>query len=82
MVEAWRFLYEEAPGGHDAFKTLLGDKSDYVRLWVAAQLLTEGDPNAVQVLEIVRIGGLLSLDAEITPREWRHGRLVPFGKIP
>jgi hypothetical protein len=81
MVEAWRFLYEEAPKGREAFRALLADDSAHVRCWIAGQLLSEGDANAAPVLEaIVRAGGPLGFDAEMTLEQWRKGRLgSPFG---
>ncbi len=43
MATAWRELHNQGIAGRDAFKKLLADESKYVRGWVAAQLLSEGE---------------------------------------
>jgi hypothetical protein len=56
MATAWRELHNQGIAGRDAFKKLLADESKYVRGWVAAQLLSEGDRDAVPVLIAWRLG--------------------------
>ena len=80
MATAWRELHNQGIAGRDAFKKLLADESRYVRGWVAAQLLSEGDRDAVPVLnELARGQGIDSFNAQMTLKEWRAKRLSsPF----
>jgi hypothetical protein len=80
MAMAWRELNDKGVSGRDAFKRLLGDKSVHVRAWVAAQLLSEGDRDAVAVLEELANGnGMGGFTARMTLKEWRANRLSsPF----
>jgi len=80
MATAWRELHNQGIAGHDAFKKLLADESGYVRGWVAAQLLSEGDNDAVPVLEeLARGQGVSGFNAQMTLNEWRANRLSsPF----
>jgi hypothetical protein len=53
---------------------LNGPKS--VQMWVGAQLLVEGNVHAEKVLESLALEkGILGLNAELTLREFRAGRL-------
>jgi hypothetical protein len=81
MVKYWRFLSAQGPEGRNAFRALLADESPEVRLWVAAQLLSEGDSDAAMVvIAEIEAGGLLGFEAEVVLKEWRAGRLgSPFG---
>lgn len=80
MAAAWRDLQNSGQLGRDAFKALLRDGSSRVRAWVAAQLLSEGDVDAVPVLQqLAHEAGLRALSAKMTLSEWRSGRLrSPF----
>jgi hypothetical protein len=76
MATAWCELHNQGIAGRDAFKKLLADKSRYVRGWVAAQLLSEGDRDAVPVLnELARGQGIDGFNAQMTLKEWRAKRL-------
>jgi len=80
MATAWCELHNQGIAGRDAFKKLLADESRYVRGWVAAQLLSEGDRDAVPVLnELARGQGIDGFNAQMTLKEWRAKRLSsPF----
>ncbi len=80
MKLAWRDLYSLGPVGRDAFRGMLADESPYVRMWVAAQLLSEGDVGAAGVVELeTEAEGLRGFDATMVLKEWRAGRLhSPF----
>jgi hypothetical protein len=78
MRSAWRHLYDSGLSGRAAFKALLCDPSTHVRRWVAAQLLSEGDLEAVEVLQELAAGsGLSAAIARATLDEWQNGRLGP-----
>lgn len=81
MAVAWKFLEKQGATGREAFSSLLMDESPYVRLWVAAQLLSEGKGEAAQTVEAeVSSGGLRGFTAEMILEEWEAGRLgSPFG---
>jgi len=66
--------------GKAAFHALLSDSSPHVRCWVAAELLTRGDPDARRVLqELSRLPGLLGLSASTALKEFDAGNLrSPF----
>jgi hypothetical protein len=80
MATAWRELQSQGIAGRDAFKGLLTDESCDVRGWVAAQLLSEGDRDALSVLEeLSRSQGADGFSARMTLKEWRAKRLSsPF----
>jgi hypothetical protein len=80
MANAWRELHSQGDAGRDAFKRLLTDDSGWVRGWVAAQLLSVGDWDAVPVLEeLARRDGLCGFSARTTLAQWRASRLSsPF----
>jgi HEAT repeat protein len=80
MVASLSFLQSHGESGHEAFAGLLADESPHVRIWVAAQLLAEGDESALPVLrELVAGSGLLASEAEISIREYEAHRLrSPF----
>ncbi len=67
--------------GHGAFQALLRDPSPSVRAWVAAQLLAEGDLDALSVLrDLVQEKGVGGFNARMTIQEYEAGRLKPpFG---
>ena len=67
--------------GLSALRVLAEDSSPHVRSWAAAELLSRGDTTMVAVLqELVSHGGLPALDADMTLKEYRAGRLgSPFG---
>jgi hypothetical protein len=59
MSSALSFLQSQSESGREAFHRLLADESAHVRIWVAAQLLVEGDERALPVLrELVAGFGL------------------------
>lgn len=80
MRAAWIALYEAGREGQAAFKQMLHDPSSYVRSWVAAQLLSEGDRDAIEVLRLLAMeDGFRAVAAKTTLAEWRTGRLgSPF----
>ena len=80
MTQSFLILNSQGEVGRSAFKDLLRDKNNYVRAWVAAQLLSEGDSTVLPVLqEIEKSSGLLAFDAKMTIREFESGRLQsPF----
>ena len=80
MARAWRELQSQGIAGRNAFKGLLIDESCDVRGWVAAQLLSEGDRDALPVLEeLSRSRGVDGFSARMTLKEWRAERLSsPF----
>jgi hypothetical protein len=80
MAQAFIFLKSQGEIGRSTFKDLLHDKNNYVRVWVAAQLLSEGDLKALPVLrEIEKSSGLLAFDAKMTIQEFEAERLQsPF----
>jgi hypothetical protein len=51
LADAFHELDSAGPDGRAAFKQLLADRSPHVRRWTAAQLLSEGDPDALPVLQ-------------------------------
>lgn len=51
LTDAFAELDDAGPEGRAAFKNLLQDRSPYVRRWAAHQLLSEGDTNALPVLQ-------------------------------
>ena len=66
--------------GCAALRALLLDSSPHVRCWVAADLLTRGDPDARRVLqELSVLPGLVGFSASRTLNEFDAGRLLkPF----
>jgi hypothetical protein len=74
-------LRELGQQGHLALERLLDHSSPHVRSWVATQLLLDGHPNAISVLESLGNGsGLTALGARTALNEFRRGRLrSPFG---
>ena len=81
MKVAWRSLYSSGSAGREAFREMLADESRYVRLWVASQLLSEGDVEAERVVEVeAKAEGIGGFTAITVLKEWRAGRLrSPFG---
>ncbi len=59
LGDAFHELDAIGPEGRSALKNLLQDRSPYVRRWAAHQLLSEGDADALPVLQ--------QLAAEPTP---------------
>ena len=80
MAVAFRFLSEQGAEGRSAFSALLNDDSAHVRSWVSAQLLSEGDAQAIPIAEQLALApGLLGFTAQVTLEEFRAGRLrSPF----
>lgn len=65
-------------GGMTAFRQLLQHSEVHVRLWVAAQLLAEGEASARHVLEaIASEGGVQAFNARSTLEEYARGTLRP-----
>ena len=79
---SYRQLRSQATEGIRAFRSMLRDPSPSVRVWVAAQLLAEGNVEALEVLEaLAKQEGLLGFNAQMTIREHEAGRLKPpFGE--
>lgn len=60
--------------GRSAFRALLSDDSPYVRMWVASQLLADGEEEAVEVVEsLTEARGPLGHGARIALGQWRAG---------
>ena len=80
MSAAWHCLDAFGGAGRSAFKRLLQDPSPYVRSWVAAQLLSDGDVDGEPVLEEIEAqGGMRGFIARMTLDQWRKGKLgSPF----
>ena len=80
MQVALQALRAAGDVGAAAFMTLLDDESVHVRCWVAAELLSQGNPAAQAVLEAVaRQPGLAGFAAQMTLKEHEAGRLgSPF----
>jgi hypothetical protein len=80
MARAFHFLTGQGAEGRAAFAALLQDDSAHVRAWVSAQLLSEGDAEAVPVAEQLALEpGLLGFEARVTLDQFRAGRLrSPF----
>ena len=68
--------------GREAFISLLRHESDSVKSWVAAQLLTEKNKEAQNVLRALsKKSGSIGFNATMTLQEFANGRLgSPFGK--
>ncbi len=81
MAEALKMLKGHGSEGRYAFRALLADSSPHVRLWVASQLLSEGESGAAEVIEAeVAAGGIHGFRAEMVLKEWRAGQFrPPFG---
>jgi hypothetical protein len=80
MARAFDHLASHGSAGLAAFNALLRDESPYVRSWVAAELLSQGDKSAVPVMEeLASESGIRGLTATITLKEFHAGRLhSPF----
>jgi hypothetical protein len=78
---SFRQLSSLGAPGRVAFRSLLSDPSPSVRAWVAAQLLAEGDINALPVLRAMATeSGMGGFNARMTIQEYEAGRLKPpFG---
>jgi hypothetical protein len=78
---AFRQLRALGPAGAHAFRSLLKDPAPPVRGWVAAQLLGEGDLEALRVVEeLAASAGIGGFNAQMVLKEHRAGRLKPpFG---
>lgn len=78
MVEVLRALRALGPEALRALLVLLEDPDIAVRGWAATHALEFAPESAEGVLEAIAGGppGPFRLDAEITLREWRAGRLV------
>ena len=81
MGVAVNTLRTYGPGGMEAFKVLLSHDSNHVRLWVASELLSEGDLEAKTILkELAKTPGLIGLNASVVLDEFDEGQLKsPFG---
>ena len=80
MTSALHQLRQHGAAGESAFRALLNDGSPHVRGWVAAELLSRGDPDARAVLaDLSRDPGLVGFNASMTLREFDAGHLSsPF----
>ena len=69
------------PNAMEAFKVLLSHDSRHVRMWVASELLSDGDLEAKPILEeLTKNPGLIGLNASIVLDEFGEGQLrSPFG---
>jgi len=81
MRSALQSLVGLGPSGIAAFRASLHDPAPEVALWVAGQLLAEGDSVALKVLQsLSQLSGFTGLSAAVTLREHHAGRLAPpFG---
>lgn len=83
MARAFLCLKSHGQDGLVAFASLLDDASTYVRIWVAAQLLSEGERSAVPVMkQLASEPGLLGFTAATTLTEFRAGRLHSLFATP
>ena len=82
MAMAFWALQDLGEPGMKAFRSLLHDESPEVRGWAAAELLSEGDTGAVDVLEALEAAdGWVGFSAKWTLTEYRGGKLgSPFGE--
>ncbi|MFT6909932.1 MAG: hypothetical protein ACJAS1_006659 [Oleiphilaceae bacterium] len=66
------------PRGLENFEMLINHENNWVRCWVASQLLAEsGDKEALVVLnQLSKIGGIIGFTAETTISEYNAGNLV------
>lgn len=80
LAEAFTELDAAGPEGRAALKNLLQDRSPYVRRWIAHQLLSEGDLDALPVLQQLAAEPTpLGLTVESLLAEHAIGRLTsPF----
>jgi hypothetical protein len=80
MSAALRELEKNGAAGEPAFRRLLDDTSPHVRFWVAAELLSRGDPDARRTLEkLATDAGILGLAASTALKEFHAGRFrSPF----
>jgi hydroxylamine reductase (hybrid-cluster protein) len=84
MKEYFIRLYNH-PAGRSRVENLLNHENEWVRSWVAAQLLSEGNnKSAVSVLKKLSTeGGTLGFSAEMTLSEYNKGTLgSPFDLKP
>ena len=84
MKEAFIGLYN-LPTGKERIIKLLTNDNEWVRFWVAAQLLSEGkNKAAIRVLQdLSNKGGVLGFSAEMVLSEYKSGSLgPPFGIMP
>ena len=84
MANAFLHIASEGADGCTAFKELLRDESPHVLGLVAAQLLSQGDEDAVPVMEqLATEPGIRGFTAGTTLKEYRAGRLrSPFTTKP
>jgi len=82
MKSAFYFLRSLGPSRSQAFRDLLRDESPWVRSWVAAQLISEGDPEGRRVIEVLaKEPGLVGFSNMTALREFDAGRLgSPFSE--
>lgn len=81
MRKALEELGAIGSAGKETIRALLHDESPYVRSWIGAQWLSEGETDALPVLEKdATLPGLRGFACEMAIREYRKGRLKsPFG---
>lgn len=81
MVTAVAKFSAAGAAGTNALRQLASDPSPLVRSWAASELLSQGEPAMVPVLEeLAEYMGLLGFNAQMVLREYRAGRLgSPFG---
>lgn len=81
MAKACIDLESQGEQGSAALHSLLHDESPWVRSWVAAHLLSQGDLQARPVLDaLAKDSGLVGFAAQMVLDEYRKGRLKsPFG---
>lgn len=81
MEAVVRTLRGLEPSAMEAFKVLLSHDSKHVRMWVASELLSEGDVEAKAILEqLASSPGLIGLNASVVLDEFGAGQFKsPFG---
>ena len=74
IVESITYLKSE--NALDSLLLFLNNESVGVRIWAATYVLKTDEKAGVKILkEIIKQGGILSLNAEMTLNEWEKGNL-------
>jgi hypothetical protein len=83
MSIAYNNLLTRGTEGEKAFKHLLKHENKHVRSWVAAQLLSKGEQEALVVLkELSNENGMIGFAAKMVIEEYNRNRLKsPFGEL-
>jgi hypothetical protein len=70
-------MYSKGAVGRDTFRGMLADESPYVRMWVASQLLSEGDVEAARIVEVeAEAEGMRGFAATTVLKQWGQDNFV------